>query len=264
MLGARLATAAVAIPLLLAIVFWAPRWALAVLVFVLCVVAIAEYMTMAFADRPFERWLGLAAGVVVVGAASLAHRPGAGLAAAVTAVLAALLAAVVLRPVDLRRGLQDCALSVFGVLYVAVLAHFVWLHYTADGPYWVTFLIANGMASDTGAYFAGRAFGKRKLLPRVSPGKTVAGALGNLAAAAVAGLVCKSLFFPAEGWLAMVVLAVALAAIGQLGDLCESAIKRAFDTKESGSIFPGHGGVLDRIDSLLFPVAILYYYRLAL
>ena len=117
------------------------------------------------------------------------------------------------------------------------------------------------MASDTGAYFAGRAFGRRKLLPRVSPNKTVEGALGNLAAAALVGVLSQILFFPTESLPGMVVLAAVLAAVGQLGDLCESLVKRAFGSKESGSIFPGHGGVLDRIDSLLFPVAILYYYR---
>ena len=261
MLGARLATAAVAIPILIAIVFWAPPSGLACLVFVLASIAIAEYMTMVFAAQPVERWLGTAAGVGVLSVATISQRPGVAVAAVVSAMLATLLTTVVLRPIDLRQGVQDCALCAFGILYVAVLAHFVWLQYLPDGPYWVTFVIANGMASDTGAYFAGRVLGRRKLLPRVSPGKTVAGAVGNLVAAALAGIVCRLLFFPGESLIGMIVLAVVLAAVGQLGDLSESAIKRAFDTKESGSIFPGHGGVLDRIDSLLFPVAILYYYR---
>lgn len=260
MLSARLATAAVAIPILLAIIFWAPPGAMSVLIFVLGSIAVVEYMGMAFAAQPIERRLGTVCGVGVMAVASVATAPGLALHGAFTAAVAILLVAVVLRPVDLPSGLRDCAVSLLGIAYVAILAHFVWLRHLPDGPYWIAFIVANGMASDTGAYFAGRAFGRHKLSPRVSPGKTIEGAVGNLAAAALIGVLAQLLFFPQERLSAMVGLAVALAAVGQFGDLCESAIKRAFGSKESGAIFPGHGGVLDRIDSLLFPVAILYYY----
>ncbi len=261
MLGARLATAAVAIPLLLAIIFAGPPLAMSVLIFVLGSIAVAEYMSMAFADRPQERRLGIGCGVALLLVATASSAPGLALTAAFAACIGVLMAAVVLRPVDMERGLRDCSMSWLGIAYVAILAHFVWLRHLPDGSYWVAFLVANGMASDTGAYFAGRSFGSRKLLPRVSPGKTVEGAIGNLVAAALIGWLAQAFVFPDLSLLELVFLAVVLAAVGQLGDLCESVIKRAFGSKESGSIFPGHGGVLDRIDSLLFPVAILYYYR---
>lgn len=260
MLRARVATAAVAIPILLAIIFAGPPAALAVLIFVLGCVAVVEYMRMAFAGRSVDVGLGVAAGVFVLAVATASPAPGPLLHGAFAAVVAVLLVSVVLRPVEMADGLRDASISLMGIAYVAILAHFVWLRHLPDGPYWVTFIVANGMASDTGAYFTGKTFGRHKLSPRVSPGKTVEGAVGNLAAAALVGLLGKWLFFPEWTWWGMAVLAMVLAAIGQFGDLCESAIKRAFGSKESGAIFPGHGGVLDRIDSLLFPVAILYYH----
>ena len=260
MLGARLATAAVAIPALLLIILVAPPYALSLLILFLGCVALHEYLGMAFPSKPVERWLSLAAGAVVVLAAATSAAPGGLLAAALTACVAALLASVVFRSIDMDEGLRDASVALFGIVYVAILAHFVWLHRLDNGPYWVVFVVAVGMASDTGGYFAGKGLGRRKLLPRVSPGKTVEGAIGNLLAAAVAGVAARVVLFTDESWLTMVLLAVILAFVGQVGDLGESVIKRAFGVKESGSIFPGHGGVLDRIDSLLFPVAILYYY----
>jgi len=262
-LAARLATAAVAIPLLLAIIFLAPPYALSLLILTLGTIALVEYMGMAFPEKESERWIGVIAAFAVLGSAVAPATPAPLGVAGLAAALAAVLASVVLRPVDLRDGVVDAAVTMLGVLYVGVLAHFVWLHHLGDGPLWVAFLVANGMASDTGAYFAGRSLGRHKLLPRVSPAKTVEGALGAIVASVLLSLAAKVVLFPAEKWISMVILGVVLAAVGQLGDLCESAMKRAFSAKESGWIFPGHGGVLDRIDSLLFPVAILYYYRAA-
>ncbi len=260
MLRARLATAAVAIPLLIAMIFADdPRW-VSLLILVLGAIAIVEYMAMAFPERAQDRFLGIGCGFVVMAVATLSQVPGLLLTGAVAASVAVLLSAAVLRPVDPQQGLRNASVAWLGISYVGILAHFVWLRHLPDGSYWVTFLVANGMGSDTGAYFAGRSFGRRKLLPRVSPGKTVEGAIGSLVAAAAIGVAAKELVFPDQGW-SLMALAVTLAAVGQLGDLCESVIKRAFGSKESGTVFPGHGGVLDRIDSLLFPVAILYYYR---
>lgn len=262
MLGARLATAAVAIPLLLAIIFALPPWGVAILIFVLGSIAVWEYMTMAFPHDAGERRLGVLLGVASLGALCASAAPGAGGAAVTTVGVFVLLVAAVMRPGDMSEQLRDLSIAWLGISYVAILVHFVWLRHLTDGSFWIAFVVANGMASDTGAYFVGRALGRRKLLPRVSPNKTVEGALGNLAAAALVGALAWWLVFPAESLAGLLILATVLAAIGQLGDLAESLIKRACGSKESGSIFPGHGGVLDRIDSLLFPVAVLYYYRL--
>src|SRR5204863_5535395 len=97
------------------------------------------------------------------------------------------------------------------------------------------------------------------LMPRVSPGKTVEGAIGIVAGSLLAGAISKLLYLHTT-WTEVLLLSAAMAILGQLGDLCESIMKRTFGVKESGWLFPGHGGVLDRIDSLLFPVAFLYYH----
>ena len=116
------------------------------------------------------------------------------------------------------------------------------------------------MLGDSGGYFIGRAWGHRKLIPRVSPGKTVAGALGVFLGSALGGILGKVLFVRDVGWTEAAVLGLFLGLLAQLGDLSESVMKRSFGAKESGWIFPGHGGVLDRTDSLLFPISFVYYY----
>lgn len=120
------------------------------------------------------------------------------------------------------------------------------------------FLVLFG--SDAGAYFAGKAFGKHKLAPAISPGKTVEGLIGGIIAAAAFAALSTWWFFPELPYQWSIALAVVLAVVGVLGDLCESAMKRGSDAKDSASILPGHGGLLDRLDSLLFGAPILYYF----
>ena len=143
MLGARLATAAVAIPLLIAIIFGGSPFWLSILIVVLGSVAIFEFMAMAFPEQAQERILGVTCGVAVVVVAAGSQAPGLPLMAAFSAAIGVLLSAVVLRPVDLRAGLQDCAVAWFGIAYVTILAQFVWLRHLPDGPYWIGFVVAS-------------------------------------------------------------------------------------------------------------------------
>ncbi len=267
MLRARLATAAVAIPTLLALILVPTRWPLAIFVAAVGVIGVAEYATMAFPAQRGERILTILLGsLLTLGAcaqairiASVQHWLGAALALAITAGLVWTLLA---RP-DFERGLADLGLTLIGILYVGfLLPHFIFLHGLPLGPFWVIFVLAIGMAGDTGGYVVGHLIGRHKLMPRVSPGKTVEGALGIIAGSLLAAAICKLLFLPDLGWNEAIVLSLVMAVIGQLGDLSESVMKRTFGAKESGWLFPGHGGVLDRIDSLLFPVSFLYYYIL--
>jgi phosphatidate cytidylyltransferase len=150
--------------------------------------------------------------------------------------------------------------ALFGVTYVGFLgAYLLLLHQLPEGSHWLLVLTAITAGSDSGAYYCGRRFGKHKLCPLVSPNKTIEGALGGLVAG-VAGAVLMAVLLKVQVSIFFLVpAAVLLTGVGIIGDLTESMIKRATGTKDSGTILRGHGGVLDRIDSLLFAAPVLYY-----
>jgi phosphatidate cytidylyltransferase len=259
MLRTRLLTAAVAIPSLWLIVQYLPRPLFAGFILAVVAIGLYEYFGMALPDHPFERVAGMVYGIIVAGGV-VSGRPevwGAGLAIAVVGGFVFSLA----RSGDLAAGMHRLGLSLVGVLYVGFfIAHAVLLRATTDGWRWVLFTIFTSMASDTGGYFAGRAWGRHKLAPAISPSKTVEGALGAVAGAMFMGWLCGVVFHPAVGWREALLLGAAISVLAQLGDLCESALKRAFGAKDSGWIIPGHGGILDRLDSIVFPMVFAYYY----
>jgi phosphatidate cytidylyltransferase len=122
--------------------------------------------------------------------------------------------------------------------------------------------MATIMVADTFAYFFGHAFGRHKLAPRISPGKTVEGGLAALVGGVLAALAVRQLGLPSLPLLDTVLLGLGVTILGTLGDLFESLLKRWAGVKDSGTLFPGHGGALDRLDSLLFGAPVLYYYLL--
>lgn len=259
MLPARLATAAVAIPLLLVVIFWVPPWGFAALVSILAILALAEFVGFAFPEHARDRVVALCLGTLVVVVAT--GGPSRSFVAALTAVVVVGLVWAVFSGKERPRGLNDLGLMLVGILYIGLLMpHFIWLHQLADGARWVTFVVAVGMLGDAAGYFVGRAVGRHPLLPRISPGKTLEGAAGILVTSVIVGALVKIVLLRTRGWVELLSLALVMGILGQLGDLSESAMKRSFGTKESGWVFPGHGGVLDRVDSLLFPVAFVYYY----
>jgi phosphatidate cytidylyltransferase len=264
-LRARLVTALIAIPALVIIILFLPStWPVAVLVTTVSVIGVAEYASMAFPSQRGERILTLVLGtVLLLAAAAQSHVPYLLSAALALTVTAGLVWTLLARP-DFEKGLSDLGLALVGITYIGLLMpHFIWLHeILPHGPQWVIFVLVIGMAGDSGGYFVGHAIGRHKLMPRVSPGKTIEGALGIVAASLLGGAVSKLVLLPERSWSEMLVLSALMAVLGQLGDLSESIMKRTFAVKESGWLFPGHGGVLDRIDSLLFPVAFLYYHIL--
>jgi len=162
--------------------------------------------------------------------------------------------------------LGGIGVTVLGVLYLAFLGGY--LIATRMGfeehPFLSTHLLGYFflvlMGSDTGAYFAGRALGKNKLAPGISPGKTWEGLIGGLIAAAALAALATFWFFPELPYKFSIPLAMVMAVVGVLGDLAESAMKRGSKTKDAASILPGHGGLLDRLDSLLLNAPILYYF----
>lgn len=167
---------------------------------------------------------------------------------------------------DFSKMLAGTGVTLLGVMYTAFLGGFlVAVRVGFEVPAGLSthllgyfFLVLFG--SDTGAYFTGRFIGKRKLAPAISPGKTVEGLIGGLIIAAAFGALSTWWFFPELPYQFSVPLAIVLATAGVLGDLAESAIKRGAGTKDAASILPGHGGFLDRLDSLLFGAPILYYF----
>jgi phosphatidate cytidylyltransferase len=215
---------------------------------------------MAFPDDRPARWALMGFGLVV--AASVLTGELAWTGAAISASVIGGLILPLRRHQDLPRAVNRVGLLLLGVLYVGFfIPHVALLREQPDGWRWVLFTVYTAMGSDSGAYFAGRTWGRRKLLPGVSPSKTVEGALGGLAGGVIVALVCRLVFFPLLGGRETVAVALAIAVLAELGDLCESALKRAFGAKDSGWIIPGHGGILDRLDSLLFPFVFAHYYH---
>ncbi|MPY54092.1 phosphatidate cytidylyltransferase [Streptomyces acidicola] len=158
--------------------------------------------------------------------------------------------------------LKDVTAGVFAAFYVPFLATFVALMLTAhDGPWRVLTFLLLTVVSDTGAYAVGWRFGTHKLAPRISPGKTREGLLGAVAFAMVAGALCMQFLIDDGTWWQGLLLGLAVAASATLGDLGESMIKRDLGIKDMGTLLPGHGGIMDRLDSLLptAPVAWLLF-----
>jgi phosphatidate cytidylyltransferase len=254
----RVASAVVALPLLGAVVLWREPLGFALLCLVAAVVALAEYTALTLRGRP----AGERAVVVAIGAAfscGLYLRPG---LTPVWAMIAVVLVAAltVLRPEDIASAAGRLAAAGFGVFYVGgLIAALPMVHRDApDGSLWVVVALAVTFASDTGAYFVGRAIGRHKLAPAISPGKTVEGGAGGLAAALGFMFIARETFFPALALRDCLLLGLAAGVLGPIGDLTESLLKRSAAVKDSGRLIPGHGGMLDRIDAVLFVGAYVY------
>ncbi len=155
------------------------------------------------------------------------------------------------------------AWTLAGILYLGwLLSYLVALRGADDGRNWLFFTLFVTFASDTAAFFIGRAFGRHKLAPQISPGKTREGAVGGLLGAILVSLffILPTTFALPMVWWQAVLLGLLVSIFGQLGDLAESLFKRNMGAKDSGKLLPGHGGLLDRIDSVVFAGVVVYYY----
>lgn len=161
-------------------------------------------------------------------------------------------------PLD-RDEIGRIAMLCFAWLYVPYLLSFVLLIWDKpDGRFWILFVLAVIVAGDSGAYFTGRKLGRRRLYPEVSPKKTVEGSIGGLCSSMVAGPVIGLIFLRTVPLASICIFSLAVAVAGQVGDLIESMLKRNSGKKDSSGLIPGHGGVLDRLDSLLFAFPVLW------
>ncbi|MEA2013842.1 MAG: phosphatidate cytidylyltransferase, partial [Thermodesulfobacteriota bacterium] len=166
------------------------------------------------------------------------------------------------RVTDGLTELDSLVRVVFGFMYIPLLLSYIILLRGLDnGIAWVFFVIIAAFAGDSSAFYAGKTFGKTKLMPAISAGKTVAGAIGSTVGTVFICLLFKVLFLPGLPVAHAIILGFLGSIVGQLGDLCESAVKRISMVKDSGFLLPGHGGVLDRVDSLLFMIPFVYYYN---
>ena len=258
-LNARIATAVVGIPLLVWLVGWSPPWVFATFFFMLTVGALDEYYAMTFPQAWLPRLAGntfgvaLALAVMLSGESMVIEYVGAAL------VLGFSTSLVFRAKLTAKPSLRLRAL--FGGLYVGYLIPFVVLLFRRpDGRAWIGWLLFVIMAGDSAAYFIGRRFGERKVAPVLSPGKTVAGVWGYLLGAVMVGLAGAPLVFKEFSWLEILLLSLAAGVLGQVGDLFESWIKRLSEVKDAGSLLPGHGGLLDRLDSLIFPAVMTTAY----
>jgi phosphatidate cytidylyltransferase len=150
---------------------------------------------------------------------------------------------------------------ILGFMYLPFfVSHFILLRHVSNGVLWVFFTLFIAFCGDVSGFYIGRTFGLRKLHPFVSPGKTIEGALGMIMGSLLGGLIFQKLFFQDLAILHAVILGALGGIMGQLGDLFESAIKRTAGAKDAGFIFPGHGGIMDRLDSISFIAPIVFYY----
>ena len=164
---------------------------------------------------------------------------------------------------DIKHAATEAAFLFFGIMYVPfLLGCLVLLRSHSDGVKWILLIMIIVMSGDSAAYFIGCRFGKRKLYPEVSPNKSIEGAIAGLAGSLLGALLARQLFFAEISTADVLLAALLIGVLGQIGDLFESLLKRSCGVKDSGTIVPGHGGILDRLDSILFAAPAAYYYAL--
>ncbi|NUO53185.1 MAG: phosphatidate cytidylyltransferase [Polyangiaceae bacterium] len=261
----RLLTAAVAAPLILLLLFLGPIWAWLTFIALAAAIGAFELFGMTHDGDRVAQVIGV---LLVEGVAFTLFHFGFDARVLVTMILVLPIVAQLLalwRLGDMSTAALRMMATVFGPLYLGGgMAAIVLLKRDAggDGPGFVLLALMLSWLSDTGAYFAGRFLGKRKLYPAVSPKKTIAGAFGGLGGAIAGALLASFFYLKSLPVMHGIALAIVGGALGQLGDLGESLLKRSVGVKDSGGIVPGHGGILDRVDALLVTATVLYVYVL--
>jgi phosphatidate cytidylyltransferase len=256
----RIWTALVGLPLFVLLIYYAPPFLFFLAVLVVALVGQSECYNMLEAEGlKIQRFLGLLLGALIIrgfyyGDFSLIHRT----------IFAALLLVLIFRtlsPRPVTHAVREIGMTLIGLFWVCFFfGHLVLIREQPLGSGWIFFLFLVVWAGDTGAYYVGRYAGRRKLFEKISPNKTIEGAVGGLCSSVIGAVLGWGLFLsPDYSFTQAVVLGALLAVVGQMGDLVESLLKRSAGVKDSGSLFPGHGGVLDRFDGILLSAPVLYY-----
>ena len=269
----RVGSAVVLIPVFVWITTGAPTWVFQLLVVASSVVACAELARMfERTGRPISTWLTVGVGGALTASFAASFYAGLGedgkpLHWMPGPELALVLGVLLICSAPLwtpgRPLVESTANTLFGAIYVGwLLGYAIWLQGRVGGPQLVLFLVGVTWAGESAAYLVGSSMGRRRLAPILSPRKTVEGAIAQVLVSVAAALALAAWLLPACGLAGAAGAGVLLGVIGQVGDLAESAIKRSIGTKDTGGLIPGHGGMLDRIDSLLFNAPALYLYSL--
>lgn len=255
----RVLTSIVAIPILVYIILFAPVWVCTGIIFLAMLLALHEYFGLTNPSRAFR-----VAGAVIAAAACLMPVWSEGVIVLWIGPML-ILGVCVFSGEEIRKSFRSAVFSFFGAAYVGGLMGFMiairlWSNGYLSGAELLLMLFIVIWSGDSFAYFAGKSFGRHKLAPVISPHKTWEGAVAGFLFSIVAAVVCKYTFLQEMNLSDAVALGALIGVIGQIGDLAESIVKRAAEVKDSGGIIPGHGGMLDRIDSLLFGAPAMYYY----
>jgi len=268
----RIGSSVVLIPVFVWVTLFAPAWVFQLLVVTASAVACRELARMfERTGRPIGTWLMVGVGAALT--ASFATSLYAGLGDSggplrmPTPELVLVIGVGLICSAPLwnpgRPLVESTANTLFGAVYVGwLLGYAIWLQGRAGGPQLVLFLVGVTWAGESAAYLIGSSVGRHKLAPILSPRKTVEGAIAQILVSIAGALALAAWLLPGCGLVGAAGAGVLLGVIGQVGDLAESAIKRSIGTKDTGGLIPGHGGMLDRIDSLLFNAPALYLYSL--
>lgn len=266
----RWLTGIIVVPTLVGMIVYAPPFAFSLIILFFVLIGVHEYNTMSFRDaHAIEKAEGFVWALMIMLAAfaDAAYAEGTGTSGLVTMTATTVTVLFVTfllflfkireKPTDLSTVMK----VLFGFVYIPfTMAHFVLIRGFTDGVMWVIYIIVITFASDISAFYAGRTWGRKKLFPEVSEKKTAAGAIGSIVGTALASLLYGHFLMQGIFPLHFIALGLMAGILGQLGDLCASTVKRVSMVKDSGGMLPGHGGVLDRLDSFIFIVPFVYYY----
>jgi phosphatidate cytidylyltransferase len=260
MLAKRLLTAAVAIPVVLAIIVYGGNLGFFFLVLTVVGVSLFEYFSFIYSRKVNIQIIAHTILGLILPVAFYFGYPDL-VVPAVAFIIIFATAFALFRVTDPQRKAENLFTRLFGIFYVAfLLSYLIVLRKLPYGIQWVVLAVAINFGTDAGAYLMGRFLGRHPLYPVISPKKTVEGAIGGIVLCFALVIAAKFVLINKLSWADVLILGFVSSILAVLGDMAESLIKRGFKVKDAGGLLPGHGGFLDRIDSFVFSVPFIYYY----